>query len=98
MWNAAHFLGILAFSSDSEGTRRGFAGKIEKASNNSLKSLMLEGRTGESCEYTQDIICEFVCCGLLESVDQKNKNSVAVSKYTRLTRLTGLTHGSVRWV
>lgn len=73
MWNAARFLGILAFSSDSEG-RKVFPGRIEKASNNSLKSLMLEGRTGESCEYTQDVICKFVCCGLLESVDQKNKD------------------------
>lgn len=74
MWNAAHFLGILAFSSDSEGRSRVFPGRIEKASNNSLKSLMLEGRTGESCEYTQDIIWKFVCCGLLESMDQKDKD------------------------
>ena len=96
--NAAQFLGILAFSSDFEGRSRGFAGRIEKASNNSLKSHVLEGRTGESSEYTQDIVCEFVCCGLLESVDQKNKDSAAVSKYTRLTRLTGLTHDSVRRV
>lgn len=60
MWNAAHFLGILAFSSDG-GKEWGLCRKNGDAGNNSLKSLMLEGSTGERCEYIQDIV--FVCVG-----------------------------------
>lgn len=67
MWNAAR-LGILVFSSDSEG-RKVFPGRIEKASNN-LKSL---NKNSESCEYTQTLFASLFVVAL-ESVDQKNKD------------------------
>lgn len=62
MWNAAHFLGILALSSESEGRKGGLCRKNGKANNNSLKSLMLGGSTGQSCKC---IMILFVCCGSL---------------------------------
>ena len=56
-----------AFSSESGGKKWGLCSKHGKSGNNSLKSLMLDGSTGESCKYIHNIVALFVCLFVVAS-------------------------------